>query len=273
VVTVGSQEGLDLTLRALRRDAGDVVVTVRPCYTGLGGAAELVDMPPLPVADSPEGINLGGSGQNRRRGQGRRAAATRVLRGPGLRRKEPRPDRARGSTAARRKTRFPCAGRQSGPHRFSRRPRRLRRRGPTSRRRDRAVRRPAGEDQEHVDGQHLVRGIAASTPCVPSTTRIVRRLTRIGGSSASDSASGRTCFSSSPDNLGESDFPSAPSGTISVERWSITCPVSVTNRPLIRKTPSWRSRRISAPRRNSAGIRIRISKLRVFPGNAPVQPQ
>lgn len=58
VVTVGSQEGLYLTLRALRRDAKDVVLAVRPCYTGLAGAAELVDMPLLPVADSPEGIDL-----------------------------------------------------------------------------------------------------------------------------------------------------------------------------------------------------------------------
>lgn len=58
VVTVGCQEGLYLTLRALRRTAEDVVLAVRPCYTGLAGAAELVDMPLLPVADSPEGIDL-----------------------------------------------------------------------------------------------------------------------------------------------------------------------------------------------------------------------
>ncbi|GAA2268504.1 MULTISPECIES: aminotransferase-like domain-containing protein [Kitasatospora] len=58
VVTVGCQEALFLTLRALRRSEHDVLLTVLPCYVGVAGAAELVDMPLLPVKGSSEGIDL-----------------------------------------------------------------------------------------------------------------------------------------------------------------------------------------------------------------------
>ncbi|WBP91541.1 aminotransferase-like domain-containing protein [Kitasatospora cathayae] len=58
VVTVGCQEALFLTLRALRRTEKDCLLTVLPCYVGVAGAAELVDMPLLPVKGSPEGIDL-----------------------------------------------------------------------------------------------------------------------------------------------------------------------------------------------------------------------
>ncbi|MFJ8477279.1 PLP-dependent aminotransferase family protein [Kitasatospora sp. NPDC094011] len=58
VVTVGCQEALFLTLRALRRTEQDCLLTVLPCYVGVAGAAELVDMPLLPVQGSPAGIDL-----------------------------------------------------------------------------------------------------------------------------------------------------------------------------------------------------------------------
>ncbi len=58
VVTVGCQEALFLALRALRRTDRDVLLTVLPCYVGAAGAAELVDMPLLPVKGSPGGIDL-----------------------------------------------------------------------------------------------------------------------------------------------------------------------------------------------------------------------
>ncbi|MDH6120429.1 (S)-3,5-dihydroxyphenylglycine transaminase [Kitasatospora sp. GAS204A] len=58
VVTVGCQEALFLTLRALRRSDRDAVLAVTPSYVGVHGAASLVDMPVLPVRESSEGIDL-----------------------------------------------------------------------------------------------------------------------------------------------------------------------------------------------------------------------
>jgi (S)-3,5-dihydroxyphenylglycine transaminase len=58
VVTVGCQEALYLTLRALRAGPQDVLLMVRPSYVGAFGAAGLVDMPVLPVRASPAGIDL-----------------------------------------------------------------------------------------------------------------------------------------------------------------------------------------------------------------------
>ncbi|MFG3055686.1 PLP-dependent aminotransferase family protein [Kitasatospora sp. NPDC048239] len=58
VVTVGCQEALYLTLRALRRRDTDVLLSVVPAYVGMHGAAQLVDMPVLPVEETPEGIDL-----------------------------------------------------------------------------------------------------------------------------------------------------------------------------------------------------------------------
>ncbi|GAA2268166.1 PLP-dependent aminotransferase family protein [Streptomyces amakusaensis] len=58
VVTVGCQEALFLTLRVLRRTSDDVLLAVSPTYVGAVGAAQLVDMPVLPVAGSPEGIDF-----------------------------------------------------------------------------------------------------------------------------------------------------------------------------------------------------------------------
>ncbi len=58
VVTVGCQEALYLTLRALRRTEKDVLLAVTPTYVGAHGAAQLVDMPVLPVRESDAGIDL-----------------------------------------------------------------------------------------------------------------------------------------------------------------------------------------------------------------------
>ncbi|XHM95796.1 PLP-dependent aminotransferase family protein [Peterkaempfera sp. SMS 1(5)a] len=57
VVTVGCQEALYLVLRALRRDAKDVLLAVAPTYVGAHGAARLADLPVLPVPDSPDGLS------------------------------------------------------------------------------------------------------------------------------------------------------------------------------------------------------------------------
>ncbi|WP_447002584.1 PLP-dependent aminotransferase family protein [Saccharothrix isguenensis] len=58
VVTVGCQEALYLTVRALRRTEKDALLAVFPCYFGISGAAELADMPVLPVRDSADGVDL-----------------------------------------------------------------------------------------------------------------------------------------------------------------------------------------------------------------------
>jgi (S)-3,5-dihydroxyphenylglycine transaminase len=58
VVTVGAQEGMLLVLRALIRDADDVLLVCSPCYVGITGAARLLDVTVEPV---PEGIT-GGAG-------------------------------------------------------------------------------------------------------------------------------------------------------------------------------------------------------------------
>lgn len=58
VVTVGCQEAMFATLRALRADDRDVLLTISPAYVGLTGAARLADMPVWPVRGGPLGIDL-----------------------------------------------------------------------------------------------------------------------------------------------------------------------------------------------------------------------
>nr|WP_145487413.1 MULTISPECIES: PLP-dependent aminotransferase family protein [Streptomyces] len=58
VMTVGCQEAMVLTLRALRRDERDVLLAVSPTYVGITGAARLVDMPVLPVRSGDGGVDL-----------------------------------------------------------------------------------------------------------------------------------------------------------------------------------------------------------------------
>jgi (S)-3,5-dihydroxyphenylglycine transaminase len=58
IVTVGAQEAMFLTLRALSRDERDVTLAVSPTYVGFTGAARLVGMPVLPVASGTHGVDL-----------------------------------------------------------------------------------------------------------------------------------------------------------------------------------------------------------------------
>lgn len=57
VVTVGAQEGMLLILRALFRDAADVLLVASPCYVGITGAARLLDIPLTPVEEGEHGID------------------------------------------------------------------------------------------------------------------------------------------------------------------------------------------------------------------------
>jgi (S)-3,5-dihydroxyphenylglycine transaminase len=54
VVTVGCQEAMVLTLRALRADPGDVLLAISPTYVGITGAARLVDLPVVPVREDDD---------------------------------------------------------------------------------------------------------------------------------------------------------------------------------------------------------------------------
>jgi len=58
VVTVGCQEAMFVTVRALRADELDVLLAISPTYVGLTGAARLADMPVWPVRGGPLGIDL-----------------------------------------------------------------------------------------------------------------------------------------------------------------------------------------------------------------------
>ena len=58
VVTVGCQEAMYLTLRALRADERDLLLAVSPTYVGLTGAARLVDLPVRPVLTGTDGVDL-----------------------------------------------------------------------------------------------------------------------------------------------------------------------------------------------------------------------
>ncbi len=81
VVTVGCQEAMYLVLRALRRDAGDVLFTVAPTYVGLTGAARLAELPVWQVDSGTEGVDLADLSDNleQARGQGLRPRALYVM--------------------------------------------------------------------------------------------------------------------------------------------------------------------------------------------------
>ncbi|MGW1174406.1 aminotransferase-like domain-containing protein [Kitasatospora sp. NPDC002543] len=55
VVTVGAQEGMLLTLRALCAGPEDVLLVSSPCYVGVTGAARLLDLSVRPVPEGPQG--------------------------------------------------------------------------------------------------------------------------------------------------------------------------------------------------------------------------
>ncbi|MFI6581197.1 aminotransferase class I/II-fold pyridoxal phosphate-dependent enzyme [Embleya sp. NPDC050493] len=56
--TTGERDALLRVLRVLRGSDRDVVLAVAPAYLGLIGAARRADMPVLPVADGPRGVDL-----------------------------------------------------------------------------------------------------------------------------------------------------------------------------------------------------------------------
>jgi (S)-3,5-dihydroxyphenylglycine transaminase len=58
VVTTGCQEAMILLLRALRTGSEDVILAPAPTYVGFLGAARLMDMPVLPVAEGTGGIDV-----------------------------------------------------------------------------------------------------------------------------------------------------------------------------------------------------------------------
>ncbi|MBO3674227.1 aminotransferase class I/II-fold pyridoxal phosphate-dependent enzyme [Streptomyces sp. NEAU-YJ-81] len=58
VVTVGAQEGMLLTLRALFADPSDVLLVASPCYVGITGAASLLQVPVHPVEERADGLDV-----------------------------------------------------------------------------------------------------------------------------------------------------------------------------------------------------------------------
>ncbi|GGK90901.1 aminotransferase-like domain-containing protein [Mangrovihabitans endophyticus] len=56
VVTVGAQEAMVLTLRALMASSRDVLVVPSPCYVGITGAARLLNVPVAGVREGPGGL-------------------------------------------------------------------------------------------------------------------------------------------------------------------------------------------------------------------------
>jgi (S)-3,5-dihydroxyphenylglycine transaminase len=57
VVTVGCQEAMLLALRALVSGPQDALVVSSPCYVGITGAARLLDIEPVPVAERADGLH------------------------------------------------------------------------------------------------------------------------------------------------------------------------------------------------------------------------
>ncbi|MFE1315874.1 aminotransferase class I/II-fold pyridoxal phosphate-dependent enzyme [Streptomyces sp. NPDC058755] len=56
VVTVGAQEAMLITLRALIAGPADVLLVSSPCYVGITGAARLLDIVPTAVPEAPGGF-------------------------------------------------------------------------------------------------------------------------------------------------------------------------------------------------------------------------
>ncbi|MFP2905683.1 PLP-dependent aminotransferase family protein [Pyxidicoccus sp. 3LFB2] len=58
VVTVGCQEGMFITLRALFSKPTDVLLVGMPCYIGITGAAKLLGIEIVPVTEREDGLDL-----------------------------------------------------------------------------------------------------------------------------------------------------------------------------------------------------------------------
>jgi (S)-3,5-dihydroxyphenylglycine transaminase len=59
VITVGAQEAMLLTLRALFGAARDLLAVASPCFAGIVGAARLLGIGTVPVSDAGTGLDLG----------------------------------------------------------------------------------------------------------------------------------------------------------------------------------------------------------------------
>lgn len=59
VVTIGAQEAMVLTLRALFRDSADVLLVACPCYPGIVGAARMLGIPVATVPERDGGLRVG----------------------------------------------------------------------------------------------------------------------------------------------------------------------------------------------------------------------
>ncbi|MFJ2576620.1 aminotransferase class I/II-fold pyridoxal phosphate-dependent enzyme [Kitasatospora aureofaciens] len=57
VVTVGCQEAMFLTVRALFAGPQDVLLTTSPCYVGITGAAALLGIPVTAIEEGPDGLS------------------------------------------------------------------------------------------------------------------------------------------------------------------------------------------------------------------------
>ncbi|MFJ9742857.1 aminotransferase class I/II-fold pyridoxal phosphate-dependent enzyme [Streptomyces sp. NPDC101166] len=58
VVTVGAQEAMLLAVRALITGPDDVLLVSSPCYVGITGAARLLDISPVAVAEGEDGVRI-----------------------------------------------------------------------------------------------------------------------------------------------------------------------------------------------------------------------
>lgn len=58
VITVGAQEAMLLTLRALYRNTDDMLAVADPCFPGIVGAARLLDIPVTDVREGTAGLDV-----------------------------------------------------------------------------------------------------------------------------------------------------------------------------------------------------------------------
>ncbi|MFG3228674.1 aminotransferase class I/II-fold pyridoxal phosphate-dependent enzyme [Kitasatospora sp. NPDC048194] len=81
VVTVGCQEAMFLTLRALFAGPGDVLLATSPCYVGITGAAALLGIPVTAIEEEPDGLSCAAveAAVRAERARGRRPRALYVV--------------------------------------------------------------------------------------------------------------------------------------------------------------------------------------------------
>ncbi|MFJ5104732.1 aminotransferase class I/II-fold pyridoxal phosphate-dependent enzyme [Streptomyces sp. NPDC088554] len=81
VVTVGAQEAMLLAVRTLIAGPEDVLLVSSPCYVGITGAARLLDVRPVAVEETEEGVSVAAltAAIRRERARGRRPRAFYVI--------------------------------------------------------------------------------------------------------------------------------------------------------------------------------------------------